>query len=55
MDSQDVKDIRAAEGLTQQQFADKYGLKVRTLRSWEQGERNLSSTSEAFMLLVKRR
>lgn len=35
----DIKRIRAAFDLTQQEFAAMLGISVRTLRNWEQGRR----------------
>ncbi len=32
-----IKEIRKAEGLTQQQFAHRFGIPLGTLRNWEQG------------------
>lgn len=33
----DIKELRAITGLTQQQFATKFHIKVDNLRNWEQG------------------
>ena len=35
----DVRMIRSQTGLTQQQFAEKYGIPIRTLQNWECGHR----------------
>lgn len=35
-----IKEIRKAEGLSQSQFAKKYGIPLTTLQHWEQGFRN---------------
>lgn len=35
----DIKAFRQATGMTQQQFADYFGLSVRTLQDWEQERR----------------
>lgn len=32
----DIKEIRVCEGLSQNAFAEKYGIPVRTLQEWEQ-------------------
>ena len=34
-----MKEFRTSTGLSQQQFADYYGISVRTLQQWEQGRR----------------
>jgi putative transcriptional regulator len=35
----DIKAIRGHLGLTQQQFASRFGFNITTLRHWEQGRR----------------
>jgi len=37
MDNLTVKDIRAATGLSQRKFAEKYGIPRRTVENWEAG------------------
>ncbi len=39
-----VKELRAATGLTQQKFAEKYHIPKRTLENWEGGSRKASET-----------
>lgn len=34
-----IKEIRSLAGLTQQQFSEKYGIPLPTLRHWERGDR----------------
>jgi len=34
-----MKEFRQSTGMTQQQFADYFGIPVRTLQDWEQGRR----------------
>lgn len=34
-----IKDIRSKSGLTQKQFAEKYGIPKRTIENWETGVR----------------
>lgn len=36
----DIKKIRAKTGLSQAQFAQKYGIEKKTLQHWEHGRRN---------------
>ena len=54
MKAREVKRLRESMGLTQQQFAIKYKMSVKTLRSWEQ-RGAVSVLSNAFLRLVKRR
>ena len=35
----DIKELRKRTGLSQEQFAEKYGMPRRTLQNWEQGSR----------------
>jgi DNA-binding transcriptional regulator YiaG len=35
MSAQDIKNFRHSRGLTQKQFADAYGINLRTLKRWE--------------------
>lgn len=34
-----IKEIRDLTGLSQQKFGDRYGIPLRTIQSWELGER----------------
>lgn len=34
------KELRRTQGLTQEEFAKKYSIPVRTLQRWEQGQNN---------------
>ena len=34
----DIKELRDSTGMTQKEFASKYGIPISTLRKWEQGE-----------------
>ena len=36
-----IKEIRTAVGMTQQEFADYFGISKRTIESWEGGKRNV--------------
>jgi putative transcriptional regulator len=35
----DVRAIRKGQGLTREQFAERYGLQARAIQEWEQGRR----------------
>lgn len=50
----DVKAIRAKLGLTQQEFAGRYGFSVHTLRHWEQGLRQPEGSARAYLLVIDR-
>jgi len=39
IDPVDVKNIRANVGMSQNEFADAFGISVSTLRHWERGDR----------------
>jgi len=49
----DVRAIREAQGLTRQQFAERYGLQVRAIQEWEQGRRKPEPAVRAYMLVIK--
>ena len=50
----DVKAIRGRLGLTQQQFAVRFGFSVNTLRHWEQGRRVPEGPTRAYLLVIDR-
>ena len=50
----DVKAIRAALDLTQEQFAGRFGFSVNTLRHWEQGSRQPEGPTRAYLLVIER-
>jgi len=50
----DVKAIRAKLGLTQEQFAGRFGFNVNTLRHWEQGLRRPEGPARAYLLVIDR-
>jgi putative transcriptional regulator len=50
----DVKAIRGRLGLTQQQFAIRFGFSVNTLRHWEQGRRIPEGPTRAYLLVIDR-
>lgn len=49
-----VRAIRARLGLTQQQFAVRFGFSVNTLRHWEQGRRVPEAPTRAYLLVIDR-
>ena len=50
----DVKAIRAKLGLTQEQFAARFGFSINTLRHWEQGLRQPEGPARAYLLVIDR-
>ncbi len=49
----DVRAIRERQGLTREQFAERYGLQVRAVQEWEQGRRKPEPAVRAYMLVIK--
>ncbi len=50
----DVKAIRVRLGMTQREFATRFGFSVNTLRHWEQGKRHPEGASRAYLLVIDR-
>ena len=50
----DVKAIRGRLGLTQKQFADRFGFNITTLRHWEQGRRVPEGPARAYLIVIDR-
>jgi putative transcriptional regulator len=50
----DVRAIRGRLGLTQQQFAARFGFNITTLRHWEQGRRVPEGPTRAYLLVIDR-
>ena len=50
----DIRGIRARLGLTQQQFALRFGFSLNTLRHWEQGRRVPEGPTRAYLLVIDR-
>jgi putative transcriptional regulator len=49
-----VRIVRMALGMTQEEFADTYGIPVGTLRDWEQGRREPDQPSKTLLKLIER-
>jgi DNA-binding XRE family transcriptional regulator len=45
----DIKHLRVSYRMTQEEFADKVGVAVQTVRSWEQGVRSPSVLSKIIL------
>lgn len=50
----DVKAIRERTGLTQAEFARRYGISPRSLQEWEQGRRQPEGAVRAYLLVIDR-
>ena len=50
----DVKAIRSRLGMTQEEFAGRFGFSVNTLRHWEQGRRVPEGPTRAYLLVIDR-
>lgn len=50
----DVKAIRAKLGMTQHEFASRFGFSVRTLQHWEQKHRAPEGPTRAYLLVIDR-
>jgi putative transcriptional regulator len=49
-----VKGIRQKRGLSQSEFANRYGFSTRTLQEWEQGRAQPESAARAYLLVIAR-
>lgn len=52
-DSMDVRAIRERLHLSQQQFADLYGLPVATVQNWERGRRRPELTARLLLKVIE--
>jgi putative transcriptional regulator len=50
----DVRAIRTKLGMTQEEFAGRFGFSVNTLRHWEQGKRQPEGPTRAYLLVIDR-
>jgi putative transcriptional regulator len=53
-DRVDVQGIRVKCGLSQVEFASRYGFSTRTLQEWEQGRAQPESAARAYLLVIAR-
>jgi putative transcriptional regulator len=51
----DVRALRERYGLTQQAFADRFGIALGTLRNWEQGRREPDGPATLLLQIIERR
>ena len=50
----DVKAIRSRLGMTQEEFAGRFGFSIKTLRHWEQKQRMPEGPARAYLLVIDR-
>ena len=50
----DVKAIRGKLGMTQKEFAGRFGFPLGTLRNWERGHRRPEGAARAFLTVIAR-
>lgn len=48
----DVKELRGDLAMSQQEFADAYGIPLRTVQSWEQGARHPDATARSYLRTI---
>lgn len=51
----DVKRARTSRGWTQEQLADRLGVSIHTVQSWEQGRRPVPAMAERLMRRLRLR
>lgn len=49
-----VKVIRRALGLSQEQFAERFRIPLGTLRDWEQGRKEPDAAARAYLVVIAR-
>jgi len=50
----DIQKARKQLGLSQDQFADAFGVSASTLRKWEQGQRSPTGAARTLMKIIER-
>lgn len=50
----DVKQLRAKIGLSQGEFAERYGFSISAIRNWEQGIREPEGPARVLLALIER-
>jgi putative transcriptional regulator len=51
----DIRSIRAELGVSQSEFAARYGFSLRTLQEWEQGRAQPDNAVRAYLTVIQRR
>lgn len=49
-----AKRVRRALSLSQEEFANRFGIPLRTLQEWEQGRREPDATTLAYLKVIER-
>jgi putative transcriptional regulator len=49
----DVRGLRAALRMTQQEFADRFGFSVNSIRNWEQGRRKPEGPARVLLRIIQ--
>lgn len=49
----DVKKVRSLVGLSQKDFADRFGFSVATIKNWEQGSREPEGPARILLWLIE--
>ena len=47
-----VSSVRSKTGLNQEEFAEKFGISLRTLQNWKQGRSSPTESSKTLLLLI---
>ena len=50
----DVRALREKSGMSQSQFAERYGFNPRTIQDWEQGRAKPDSAVRAYLTVIER-
>lgn len=53
-EAMDVRAIRLKLGMTQEEFAARFGFSINTLRHWEQGRRRPEGPARAYLRVIDR-
>lgn len=48
-----LRALRQRLGLTQREFAERYGVPLRTLEAWEQGRFPMDNVTTGFLLMIE--
>lgn len=54
MRNEETKRVRDSTGLSQSQFAKRYGIPLYTLKNWEQGRRDPDATALTYLRVIEK-
>jgi putative transcriptional regulator len=54
VEPKDIQRARKALGLSQDEFADAFGVSASTLRKWEQGQRSPTGAAKTLLKIIER-